>query len=357
MRRANLIAFDDFVMDATPQYSSTELNNTLGEFDSWALQAIVDSPSNATAITVQLETSADGRNWSPKNARPELSGALVAGDTTVLQGRDPGTIGPGMALIRLKVTLAGPGAPPSAHVKVWIRGGDQAGTFLPCHLTGCKVWLRADLGITLNGANVARWADQSGNQNDAVQATATRQPAYNPLQLNGRPTLFFDASTAGSEKIFSLSTLEALTASHAFVVQRLANNPPISGGRSGLWRLGTSGFGTHYPFGPDGNIYDDGGGNTRYTCGAPSVNPANLNVYEAANGASWQSRINGTAQFASGTNTPGLSVTPELGGDSSSPSYYDGHWCEFFLYDRVLSAAERGIVVGYLNGLYGLGMV
>ena len=83
---------------------------------------------------------------------------------------------------------------------------------------------------------MARWADQSGNQNDAVQATATRQPAYNPLQLNGRPTVFFDASTAGSEKIFSLSTLESLTASHAFVVPILAASPVVAfEGRGGMF--------------------------------------------------------------------------------------------------------------------------
>jgi len=39
-------------------------------------------------------------------------------------------------------------------------------------------WYRSDLGITLNGSNVAAWADQSGNGRHAIQTTAGNQPPY-----------------------------------------------------------------------------------------------------------------------------------------------------------------------------------
>jgi hypothetical protein len=66
--------------------------------------------------------------------------------------------------------------------------------FNPSSLASCVWWLRADLGITLNGANVSGWADQSGvgdTNRNAVQATAASQPAYraSDAAYNNKPTL------------------------------------------------------------------------------------------------------------------------------------------------------------------------
>ncbi len=44
--------------------------------------------------------------------------------------------------------------------------------------TDLKLWLRADLGVTLNGATVSAWADQSGNGNHFSQGTAAAQPTF-----------------------------------------------------------------------------------------------------------------------------------------------------------------------------------
>jgi hypothetical protein len=57
---------------------------------------------------------------------------------------------------------------------------------------GLQLWLRADVGVdTLNGT-VSRWHDQSGSGNDAIQASASRQPVLVPGALNGKPVLRFD---------------------------------------------------------------------------------------------------------------------------------------------------------------------
>lgn len=39
-------------------------------------------------------------------------------------------------------------------------------------------WFREGVGITITGAGVAVWADQSGNGNDLLQGTDTNRPAY-----------------------------------------------------------------------------------------------------------------------------------------------------------------------------------
>lgn len=58
---------------------------------------------------------------------------------------------------------------------------------------GLVVWLDAGAGVTVdeNGA-VSAWNDQSGNGNNATQATAARQPLLAANQLNGNSVIRFD---------------------------------------------------------------------------------------------------------------------------------------------------------------------
>jgi len=68
--------------------------------------------------------------------------------------------------------------------------------FVPTDIAGCQLWLKADAGITKDGNNyVSQWADQSGNNNHAVQATGSAQPLWVDNQLNGNPTLRFNGSS------------------------------------------------------------------------------------------------------------------------------------------------------------------
>ena len=61
-----------------------------------------------------------------------------------------------------------------------------AGDVLP---GGMALWLNSEQGVTITGQGVSRWADQSGNGNDAVQGTDGQRPTYNTGGANGRPYL------------------------------------------------------------------------------------------------------------------------------------------------------------------------
>jgi hypothetical protein len=69
-------------------------------------------------------------------------------------------------------------------------GQSRAQSSIPT--AGLQLWLRADAGVdTLNGT-VSRWHDQSGSGNDAIQASASRQPVLVVGALNGKPAVRFD---------------------------------------------------------------------------------------------------------------------------------------------------------------------
>lgn len=60
---------------------------------------------------------------------------------------------------------------------------------------GMALWLKADSLSLSNGASIARWADSSGNGNDATQATTASQPTFITNVQNGLPVVRFDGSS------------------------------------------------------------------------------------------------------------------------------------------------------------------
>lgn len=71
------------------------------------------------------------------------------------------------------------------------------GEFTPADLGGLVLWLRSDLGITLNATQVSAWADQSGQGNHFTQATGAVQPTYVASETDfptPRPAVKFDQS-------------------------------------------------------------------------------------------------------------------------------------------------------------------
>ena len=66
----------------------------------------------------------------------------------------------------------------------------------PPSLGNLKVWVKANVGVTLNGTNVTTWADQSGNNNNLVNASSTAQPSLTTNSVNGLPSIYFGGTSA-----------------------------------------------------------------------------------------------------------------------------------------------------------------
>lgn len=86
--------------------------------------------------------------------------------------------------------------------------------FSPTDIDGAVLWLRADLGVTLDGSgNVSAWADQSGNGNDVTQTSASSRPSYDDSveALGGQPAIHKISGTSGTlESVSPASTFNFL---------------------------------------------------------------------------------------------------------------------------------------------------
>ncbi|WP_018349471.1 LamG-like jellyroll fold domain-containing protein [Longispora albida] len=59
---------------------------------------------------------------------------------------------------------------------------------------GAHLWLRADVGVTVNGTSVSAWLDQSGNARNGTMSLASRQPQLVQGQINGLPVIRFSGA-------------------------------------------------------------------------------------------------------------------------------------------------------------------
>ena len=230
-----------FIQDAADWIEGTN-------FSDWTfwLDCNFVTPASSVVLTYETAPSADDAQFQPAASVSPVAASPAPAVARALLSRT--SLAPIARFLRWK--LEGPAAGTwSMTFRILAARGRAGGrAFQPPQLSGCAVWLRADIGITLNGANVSRWADQSGNGNDATQGTSGRQPGYDALQINGRPTVFFDASVTGAEKWMALTnSLAGLTASHAFLVHKLVNPCRPTWLHSGLWKLGTSGLSSPMP--------------------------------------------------------------------------------------------------------------
>lgn len=94
--------------------------------------------------------------------------------------------------------------------------------FEPTDIAGLKLWLRADLGVTLNGATVSDWADQSGNGYHLTQAAAPSQPTFvaSDAGANNQAAIDFDGINDVLARAAGFAPLDGATAYTIFIVSR-----------------------------------------------------------------------------------------------------------------------------------------
>ena len=219
------------------------------------------------------------------------------------------------------------------------------GQFRPPSVPGNILWLRADMGITLNGADVAGWADQSGNGNDAAQGVAADQPAFEAAGgPNGTPCVTFDAANT------EFLDLGAMTdASHDYTVFAVLNQTATAGTQTLLGSAAAQLLAAAHT-----------------ATLAANDSTAWRDVVAAKTGeqiATWRLDATGTAveicrdgtKLGSGTyDATWAWAAPELGKTPGGADHLDAKVAEVIVYNRKLSDAEVALVHAYLSTRYAI---
>jgi len=164
MRAFRECVFDDTIIGETTVYTATQFNGLLASVPALAIQANsfnVAASDDFGELSVQIQVSADGRNWLDKYAAAEIDQVNTAKNAVNVDiGYDDGTE-PSMPLARLKITTAG-----------------------NTERTGLKLWVtrRAVVPGSVRRAAAAR---RVAARQAAVEAPGQRQATQAPKSTGG----------------------------------------------------------------------------------------------------------------------------------------------------------------------------
>ena len=243
-------------------------------------------------------------------------------------------------------------------------------TFSPLSIPGLALWLKADTDTfqTVGGVAavadadpVGQWKDQSGNANNATQATAGFRPTLRTAVQNGKPVIRAD----GVDDIMSLGTnVTSLTINGDLTMLAVIRKTTAS------------------VYGAFLSYLDAAGTNNSYECRYDNSNPAKLELVHAdavgaesfastttltnntwyvleivRSGTAISFFVNGSAA-GTGTATKTPTSTASSNGTvcdrGTAPIPLPGDIAEIVLYNSALSAANRTKVEGYLNSRWGV---
>lgn len=240
--------------------------------------------------------------------------------------------------------------------------GGGAAPFSPTDLSGLSLWLKADAGVTLSGANVTAWADQSGNGNNA-SANSGEEPTFISSFSNSKPAIEFNGTTQIIQ-IADANSLDFLTTSSFIVLkyigQGTGNNivyfknanagSPEDPAMYGL--VGANGDNL-VSFSVNVGGWSDYETSIFITNAVPKIlsmtlDGTNQNVY--SNG-SLSNNFSIVGNIATSTGTL------QIGGYNQSfnaSEYFYGQIAEVIMYNRAVTGTERQQVEAYLNTKYAI---
>ena len=236
------------------------------------------------------------------------------------------------------------------------------------------LWLRGDAGVTTSGSAVTEWGDQSGNNRDVTQGTATNRPTLTAGEINGVDVVTFD----GSDDFLADDPSSYLNGESGVTALVVVESDVDSGSDAGILDTDdTFGDGQDDVFGVryDASGFESDGTNvikfglaaggttnqyaTEVTDDDVQTTTPQLITYRYENGeGNPLVLLDGSAANASNVNTPSGTVSNMdrlvLGrGAKDGSSSWDGDVAEVILFGTGLNEAERTVVHTYLAEKYG----
>jgi len=222
--------------------------------------------------------------------------------------------------------------------------GGAPSEFILTNISGLDMWLKYDTGFTVDGSNaISQWDDQSGNGNNAVQATASFQPtlvsgAASFADAN-RDKLDFTAVTNTVSTIFIVIEADSSTSMTMF---------GLSSSSQVFYRINQSAT-LEFRIRKGSTAAEDT--SDINTTAEPFIDAStpmllvfhqksglNMDIHIGGNGSTeTHTEENYGVQFG-GTNTD--LVIDQIGIQASSSNPFDGRILEFAVYDSTLSDAD-----------------
>jgi hypothetical protein len=242
--------------------------------------------------------------------------------------------------------------------------GGRRRRFLPTQLAGLSAWFRADKGVTLNGATVSAWADQSGNGRHFTQGTSGNQPTFAAAALGGQPALTFDGT---SDSLSTAATLFSTPSSGMKITIFVVASIPSLATGAVILELSTNTNAVNY-----GWLLSYGSGKVAFarldtlgwsneevatTAGTPHVLMGTLDkTLSALEARIWIDNSNtGTQTLDTDGATPMTTAQPLfLGARAGTSSFGAMSVAEVILVGDVLSTRDQNSVARYLGARYGI---
>jgi hypothetical protein len=224
-------------------------------------------------------------------------------------------------------------------------------------LTGLKQWHAADRGVTLVSSKVSAWADQSGNGFDLAQSTSGLRPTFNASSINGLPG--FTYASAYLTRAASPLT----TGAHARSMFIVCKSASAHGGTLACIGQGGGWFGpTAYQFGASMSVLLTPAGFA--TTAVPDTTayaaiPLVIEVYWSGSGQATYFMNATSIALAGSSPSADSSDFFSIGNyENSGPGAlpFVGDINEVLTFDHVLSAGDKAVTRGYLQGRYGIAL-
>lgn len=222
--------------------------------------------------------------------------------------------------------------------------------FAMTQFTNLRAWYRSDLGITLDGSDVAAWADQSGRGNDLVAASSSVDPVYNATdaQFNNKPSVEGDGVGEWlRDTAVSFSAAFGPNCTIGAVLRLVTNTNgrvPLSLNNSGMRLVETTVGRLQYSA--------TGAGGT--VTSTSDFSAASRHILAIGDGSNISIRVNdtseGTPQTYTGSVADGVALA--LFSASNGTAFSATKYAEVFLQGATISASERADWDAYVNNRY-----
>jgi hypothetical protein len=236
------------------------------------------------------------------------------------------------------------------------------------------LWLKADAGTstTTNGSALSAWTDQSGNTNNASQATAALQPLFKTNVINGLPAIQFDNISGANADVLVVPDNANLDNTNGLTIFAITQPNTLDGAARAIVskRVNVGSQQSYMVFfltADKLNVDIDGNGdrfasattfvaNTNYLIGLQydgtlaAASRVNLYVNETLDNASARTESSNSIPNYASDITIGLT-------NAADGRPYGGHIAELIIFTKALNAAERIIVSNYLSAKYNIAIL